>query len=68
MLYIEHFGLGENRQQWRNDMGNFLLWPDALAALYDRVNKVMELPAFDSCSKICCYAYTYKTRFDKLFY
>ena len=31
MLYIEHFGLGENRQQRRNDMGNFLSWPDALA-------------------------------------
>ena len=25
MLYIEHFGLGENRQQWHHDMANFLL-------------------------------------------
>ena len=42
MLYIEHFGLGENRQQRQNDMGNFLLWPDALAMQF----KTMRLNGF----------------------
>ena len=45
MLYIEHFGLGENRQQWRNDMGNFLLWPDAPA----QQCRTMRLNGFQLC-------------------
>ena len=53
MLYIEHFGLGENRQQRQNDMGNFLSWPDALAMQF----KTMRLNGFqlrDESTKINC--------------
>ena len=66
MLYIEHFGLGENRQQRQNDMGNFLSWPDALAMQFKTI-RLNGLQLRDESAKInCCRVFVNQKFFDKL--
>ena len=66
MLYIEHFGLGENRQQRQNDMGNFLSWPDALAMQFKTI-RLNGLQLRDESAKInCCRVFVNQKIFDKL--
>ena len=66
MLYIEHFGLGENRQQRQNDMGNFLSWPDALAMQFKTI-WLNGLQLRDESAKInCCGVFVNQKIFDNL--